>query len=512
MWRYRWWAAGITWLVAVVGWVYVFSIPNVYEASARVYVDTNSLLKPLMQGLTAQQNTMNEVQLVSTAVLSRPNLESVAHETGLDLRAATPQAFEELVTRLQSSIRVMGGRDNIFTIRYQDTSRGMARDVVAAVLDTFVSDAIGAQGNDAEITERALAGEIREHEQRLIAAEATLADFKKTNIGYMPGETGDYYTRLQTALGAVSRTEERIRQLQQRNDELTRQIDGEEPVFGIMPTSNVTSCSQGAQIQALRGSLASLLVEFTEKHPRVVTLEETIATLEQRCSAEVAAIAAAGGPRIASPSDSLEMNPVYQNLRIQRSNAELELAEARGQLRADEAAVAALRRDVDKIGQVETQLKQLNRDYGVIQSRHQELLRRWEDLQAKKRLDPVTDNVQFRRIEPPFALADPVGPNRQLLLGAVLTFALGAGALVPFGLNLLYPACFTRRSVRRVTGLPVLGTVSMLSTPGELARRRIAAVSWGAAYVLLIVVTVVAIDYPNALPGILRALSGGTAT
>src|SRR5690606_353869 len=182
--------------------------------------------------------------------------------------------------------------------------------------------------------------------------------------------------------------QERIRQLEARRDELRRQIEGEDPVFGIMPQSPGQSCSQRAQIAELQAQLSRMLVEFTDKHHRLVTLQETIATLEARRAEEAATMGVAAG----SAERPLELNPVYQNLRIQQSNVELELAEARGQLQSHEAAVAALRRDVDKIAEVETQLRQLNRDYNVIQSRHQQLLARWEDLQAKKRLDPLTDN------------------------------------------------------------------------------------------------------------------------
>jgi polysaccharide chain length determinant protein (PEP-CTERM system associated) len=511
-WRYRWVAMGVAWALSLGGWLYVATMPDIFLASARVYVNTNSLLKPLMQGLTAQQNTMSEVQLVSTAVLSRPNLESVARETNLDLRAKNPDDFEQLITGLKTEIRVSGGRDNIFSIQYQDTSREMARDVVAAVLDTFVEDAIVAQGDDAEITEIALGGEIQDHEQRLSTAEAALAEFKKNNLGYMPGESGDYYARLQTALGNVAQTEEKIRQLQQRRDELNRQLEGEEPVFGIVPTAGDAMCSLRGQIGDLEKQLSGLLVDFTEKHPRVVTLRETIDSLERRCADERVAGVAAGVSRAQASGDTLEMNPVYQNLRIQQSNTELELAEARAQLGSYQNAVAGLRRDVDKIAEVETQLKQLNRDYSVVQSRHQELLKRWEDLQAKKRLDPVTDDVQFRRIEPPFALAEPVGPNRPLFLGATLVFALGAGGALAFVLSQVHPTFFTRRSVRRVSGLPVLGAVTLLQTPAQASRRRMQSIAWAAGCVALLFSTAIVVLYSGAIADLVRAMTGGPPT
>ena len=71
MWRFRWTAVLVSWLIAVSGWYFVYTMPNIYEASARVSVDTNSLLPALTQGLTASENLMSEVDLVSKALLTR---------------------------------------------------------------------------------------------------------------------------------------------------------------------------------------------------------------------------------------------------------------------------------------------------------------------------------------------------------------------------------------------------------------------------------------------------------
>ena len=221
IWRFRWWVAGVTWLASALGWLYVTSVPDIYRASARVYVDTNTLLKPLMQGLTAQQNTMNEVQLVSTAVLTRPNLEAVARETDLDLRTNTQTEFEGLITGLQQNIKVTGGGDNIFRIQYEDSNRDMARDVVAAVLDTFVEDAIGGSGRRCRRSPSVRWPAKSDHEHRLQAAEAALAEFKAKNVGYMPNNSEDLLRRLQNALGAVAGAREKIRQLSERRGELS---------------------------------------------------------------------------------------------------------------------------------------------------------------------------------------------------------------------------------------------------------------------------------------------------
>ena len=89
MWRFRWRAVVVMWVLGVAGWLAVYSLPPVYEASARVYVDTENAIRPLLQGIAASSNVMNEVTIVTREMLSRPNLAAVARETDLDLRAGT---------------------------------------------------------------------------------------------------------------------------------------------------------------------------------------------------------------------------------------------------------------------------------------------------------------------------------------------------------------------------------------------------------------------------------------
>lgn len=512
MWRYRWWALGIAWLLSLSGWLYVYTVPNVYRASAKVFVDTHSMLGPLMRGLAVDTNTMNEAQLVSTAVLTRPNLEKVAYKTDLALRAHTPEELESLVTGLQRQIRVAAGGNNVFTIEFEDASREKARDVVAAVVDAFIEGTLGNEGSDAQVTEHALANEIEVHEQRLRDAEEKLARFKQDNLGYMPGQTGDYYTRLQAAIASVGGTEEKIRQLNDKREELQRQIGGEAPVFGIMAAPEggpVSGCSRGTQLALLRSQLATLRLDFTDKHPRVVSMEEQVSSLEKQCQAELqrAALSPTATQGASSP---LDLNPVYQQLRIQLSTAQVDLAELKSRHAAEQEQVTRLRRDVDKITEVETQLKQLNRDYDVVQSRHQELIKRWEDLQAKKRLDPVTDGSQFRRLEPPFAKADPVGPNRPLLLAIVLFVALGGGVAVAFALGQVNWVFFTGVGLTDAIKFPVLGSVSMIVTAEEVARRRMKTLRWAVVVVLLVVSTAAAMVFSHQAPMVRALLLGGS--
>jgi uncharacterized protein involved in exopolysaccharide biosynthesis len=116
MWRYRWPGVFAAWLVAIVGVVVVFRVPDQYEASARIYVDTQSILKPLMAGLTVQPNVAQQVNMLSRTLLSRPNLERLVRMADLDLGAKAVEAQDALITDLGKRIEIRdAGRDNLYT-------------------------------------------------------------------------------------------------------------------------------------------------------------------------------------------------------------------------------------------------------------------------------------------------------------------------------------------------------------------------------------------------------------
>ena len=54
VWRFRWLALVAAWLIAIVGWLFVYQMSESYVATARIYVDSNNLLRPLLRGLTVQ--------------------------------------------------------------------------------------------------------------------------------------------------------------------------------------------------------------------------------------------------------------------------------------------------------------------------------------------------------------------------------------------------------------------------------------------------------------------------
>jgi len=100
MWRFRWPSLAVAWLVAVIGVFIVFRVPDKFEATARIYVDTQSILKPLMSGLAVQPNVEQQVVMLSRTLISRPNMEKLVRMADLDLKSESKAAQDALISSL----------------------------------------------------------------------------------------------------------------------------------------------------------------------------------------------------------------------------------------------------------------------------------------------------------------------------------------------------------------------------------------------------------------------------
>ena len=494
-WRFRWIAVWVAWGVALIGWGYVATMPNHYEARAKVFVDAESVLRPLLQGLAVNTDVMNQVNMMSRVLMSRPNLEKVAQETDLALRAPTPESFQRMVDTLPQRIGLNGGSGNVFAITFQDHDPQMAYRVVKTLVDAFVENAIGVKREDQSGAQRFLEEQIRDYEKKLSEAEDRLAEFKKNNIGLMPGETGDYYQRRQTAADALEQLRGQLRLAEQRRSELLRQLQGEEPTFGLFTgnpgRSGARATPSDPRIAEYQRQIDQLLLEYTPQHPRVVALQETIEQLKQQKGtvAETPAPTETDPARMAARA--LDVNPVYQNMKINLSQAELEVVELRDKIGQQQAILSDLQGKVNTIPEVEAQLARLNRDYEVNHAQYQALLQRLESARLSEQAEGSREQVKFRIIEPAAVPLVPLGPNRPLLATIVFVFALGAGAAAAVVRGLLKPVFMDRTSLASASGIPVLGTITFASAIGgsRSADLRAWMASAGGLLILFIVVT-----------------------
>lgn len=495
MWRYRWTALLVAWLVALIGWVYVISLPNQYSAKAVVYIDTSSVMKPLLKGLAPETDSYDEIKVMSRVLLSRDNLLSVIRETDMDLNVNSPAERENLVVRLAKAIELKGGssgkkwepKSNIYEISYQGISAERAYQVVSKLLNTMIEGTLNSTRTDTITVQKFLDNQIMEHEQRLTLAEQQLAEFKKANVGYMPDEKGGYYSRLRRAQDAIESTRSALRIAESRRVALSDQLAGEKPLLNRENDESIIDI----KLRRYNEQLDVLLGQFTEQHPDVQSLRLLIADLDAQ-SHRLAMSKLNPGENnnedAGRNAELTEFNPVYQEMKVELSKAGVEVETLKIKLADQQLLAQKLTDSIDIIPEVEAKLSKLNRDYEVTRERYLNLVERRESAKLAQSADQSASDVTFRVIEPPIVPIQAAGPKRLLFLTAVLFAALAAGLGWSFLRYLLQPTFINLHQVREKTGFPVLGSVSLYLSPEHQHKRRMQLASFLSVTVLLLCV------------------------
>lgn len=465
-WQRRWWGVVVAWLVCIVGWTWVMIIPDRYEASARVYVDTQTLLKPLLSGLAAEPNVEQQIKLMTRQLVSRPTLEKVARMTDLDVKAKTPEQTESMLNALAEKISIAdAGRENLYTISYQDASGDLAKKVVQSLLTIFVESSLGKTRQDISSSARFIEEQLQQYQQKLTDAENSLKEFKQKHIGMMPGQGGDYYAKLAETSAQLRQAQLDQQEASNRRNQLRRQLADEEPELNAAAAAGPANSETDSRIQALQKQMDQLRLQFTDLHPDIQATKRLIDKLEAQKKAEIA-------QRRADPVGSKIQNPVYQQLTIAIAEADATVSALGARVAEYQRRYAELRNASNMIPQVEQEFTQLTRDYDVYRQNYDALLKRRESVTMSGEVESKTDTVDFRVIDPPFVPSQPAWPNRPLLLSLVTLGGLAAGIAVAFLLSQLRRTVTDRRVLRELTGLPLLGAVSRVETDETRRRKR----------------------------------------
>ncbi|WNO60700.1 XrtA system polysaccharide chain length determinant [Rheinheimera sp. MMS21-TC3] len=451
------------WLFCPLGWLYVYNMPPTFEASAKLYVETSTVLEPLLRGLTLTKNSSDEIKLIARTLLSRPNLEKIARATDLDIEAKDDKAFEGLIDGLQKQIQISSaGRENLYVIAYNNPKPQLALKVVQETLNTFVESQLGSSRADSQTAERFFEKEIADYERRLVAAEIRLSDFKKNKMAMLPSSESNYYGQISAEKQKLEEAKLVLRELETRLASAQSQLTGEEPVFGVMPYSsgsNVPMTQYDDRIRTLKAQLDNLLIRFTEQHPDVLEVKRRTEQLENQRQEELAQIAkmSAENP---GQSASLNQNSFYQELRISVSRLSSEVASAKVRVQAYTAKVADLESKLNLIPEIEAEFTGLNRDYDITKSKYEALLARRESAELSRRANASDQDVQFNVIEPPRVPLTPSGPNRGLFYTLVLIVGIGLGVFIAFLRSLISPVLSRASQLKVISDYPVFGVVS----------------------------------------------------
>jgi polysaccharide chain length determinant protein (PEP-CTERM system associated) len=469
-WRRRWWGVGAAWALCIVGWIGIALLPNEYEASARVYIDADAVLTPLLRGITAETSMSDQIDLLQHMLLSRPNLERIIAKTDLQLDTHTQTDMEQMVQRLERTIKVNAQTRNIFAIAFRNPDRQLAYDVVQAVLASYIENRAGDNRDDMEKASTFLDEQIASYEKQLRDAEAKRAEFRSKYLDLLPGDGG--VSRLEQARSEVQTLTGQLEDARSRRMILARTMAG---TPAMMDTEGGGSESHGA-LRAAETRLRELQQVYTDAYPEVISQKRVVENLRKSEAGD----GSGGGGRTVP-------NPVYEQLKIR-------LVETDALVNSLVRQIEDAQRERDRLSAIahgepnlEARYLNLNRDYDVLRKDYDELLQRREGMRIAEAAQVRASNVKMVIIDPPQVPQVPVAPARILLSIGVLVTGLAAGVGVVIAMITLDTSFQSIVDLRQM-GRPVLGAISLAALPPTMAMRLKSAAIFGSAIGGLVVV------------------------
>ena len=359
-------------------------MPNQYEASTRIYVDTQSVLKPLMSGLAVQPNIEQQVVMLSRTLLGRPNVEKLVRMADLDLNLKTQEKRDALIDRLIKDIQIAGSSDNLYSIRYRDPSPERAKRVVDSLLSIFVESGLGNKRRD---TEKATAIHRRADQRLREAAAGRRAPSEGLQTAQHVGAwEAQMHWRDGRSGGATQSNAARAafgRAIQGRPEARAGGRGAGLPARSFRheerPRSRATQPPprSTSRIETLKGNLDELLRKYTDQHPDVVGTRRIIADLEKQREEQLEArkkalpTPAAGETRAVQ---NIDRNPVFQQLKLSLADAEATVAGLRARVGELEARYNQVKSTAQLRPELEEELVQLNRNYQVDKTNYDQLI------------------------------------------------------------------------------------------------------------------------------------------
>ena len=477
--RYRWTALAVAWTLALLGWLMVAQVDSKYPATARLYVDTNKVLDPLLSGIAVQTDVKQQVSLMSKTLLSRPNLEELIERNNLASEIEDTAGYEGLINGLQDQIEIYdtNGTKSLYSIEYSHIDPEKALSVVESLVDIFIDSTLEEELEDNAIAISFIDKQIGDYEQRLTAAEKRLADFKLKHSGSLPGEQGGYYQRMEGLVSQERTSELAYQEALNKRNSLRQQLRQVEA--SVLSTASQSS-AEDARIEELQNTLDELLVRYTERHPQVSILRQSIADLER--------VKLSSGVSIGNRNTLLQNSVVHQEVSTLLAKAEADVAQFAARTSTFKTRIAELKGTVDSIPLVEAELAQLDRDYNTVRERHQALLNKREAAYLTGSVDRDSNDVKIELIDPPFGPSRPTDPDKLLLNGLVLVGSVAAGIAAGFFLSLLHPVFYNRRALEHYTSIPVLGGVSLSQKASARFDNTVSHLNFGILAILLPVV------------------------
>ncbi len=471
--RRKWWILG----PCFFGWLLVFAstwvIPAKYASESVVLIEPPKVPSDLVAP-NVQVDLADRVQSEEAQVLSRTRLLDLI--TKLNLYPSYANSPDDQVEKMRDDVKfeliqapaTTGNKELVaFKLAYKGSDPASAQKVNAALTSFFVDENVRASQEQSEATTHFLDSQVRAVGQTLADDEAKVRAYESQHDGSLPQQLQSniqILNGIQSQLRAAQTAHERALQQQTYLNSLQKQYE-------TMGDSADVPTSLENQLEGARAQLADLRARYTDDHPDIKKLKETIAGLEKLKKDLAAEAKEKIETNTASAAQVQAMTPRVQ-LQSQIKINKMEIQTSAEQIQRLEQAGQMYQARLNATPAVEADMADMMRDFGNLRKQYLELLAKKQTSALATSLERQQQGAQFRVIDPPSLPDKAVFPDRFKFSLAAVGVGLVLAVLFGFGSEVLDDRIRNEQALNEAVSLPILVDIPDLPTPAEIRAAR----------------------------------------
>lgn len=188
-------------------------------------------------------------------------------------------------------------------------------------------------------------------------------------------------------------------------------------------------------------------------------------------------------------------NPAYITLRTQIEATDLEIAALLEHEKEIRKEIARYEKKIESAPIVEKEYMSLLRDYENAKAKYNELTSKYLEAKVALGMEETQRGERFTIIDPAQLPESPSKPNRMAIIVISLVLSLAAGVGLAAIREVSDGSLKSADELNRLTGIPVLSVVSLMTSPEERRRKKIKWAAAAFASISLIVVGLMVMDH-----------------
>lgn len=453
-WRRRYAIALPLLLLPVLGGAIGSLVPLSYDTRMSMLVQEPGRFNPFLEDLSVRSNLKDRMDGLRALLTSRHVLLPVAEDLGMVGTGASEGDQSRAVGSLAADVSVQLIGQEMVELRYRARRpEGMDR-ILGRIGERFIERVRGPEDSSLRDSVAFLEQQLGQSQAALDVAEMALASFKARHAAQLPDLRSANLLRLAALREQLAEREVKLAGAEREVASVAERLLTTDPVVGRVEQDVVAALAE----------LSALRARYTDAHSRVQGAQNRLERLE----AERATLLARAGQAAvfdtaslwnfaavaAQRGDGAQPLLVSQVAALEAGRARL--AQLRGETTNIRAAVDELETYIAGSGEVERELKGLDREAVVKAELTQQLRTRFERARVTADLARQQAPERIKIIDRPYEPTAPTKPMTMIfaLAGVAAGLALGVGLAIL--LDLLDGTLRRIRETEKLVGGPVL--------------------------------------------------------